>query len=280
MIKALKGVTKLLPTQALGKSAEVQKAKEEAAELIERELHMVLEKLKQVPEDRLPSQKIAKSITVLRDTVTVMMENVGKTLADVSSAPEIELVDDQRKRVTLERYSTLVNNSASLTPFATFYEIRKLVSEEDIARNSELHKAYSDAVTSLFTHATFEETLVGRMDKKVAILGQTDGQDNNMERKKVLVFLENYGACRGLNPKLLKNEKLEGSITELEAVVFLQNQTRMLKSGECSPTKEVQDFINHWSRYLSDLSADNQAKKMVLINVVNDCSDVFEACRQ
>ncbi|NQZ78634.1 MAG: hypothetical protein HRT61_21345 [Ekhidna sp.] len=276
MIKTLKSVSRLLPTQALGKSAEVQNAKKEAEELMQRELHMVLEKLKQVPEDRLPSPKIAKSLSILKGTVSGMLQSVGKELVDLSEASKIDEVDDLRKKLSLERYASLVSSADKVTPFATFYEIRKLVDEADL-KKPELYKAYGDALSALFGHNVFEETLLGRISKKTTILGESAGDDSNMERKKVVVFLENYSVCKALNPSLQKNANLEAAIDELTSIVYLQNQKQALIDGTMVPTVEVKQYINNLMVYLNGLTAKAQQNKIVLLTAADECSEAFNA---
>jgi len=230
-----------------------------------------------IPEKRLPSKKIKKSIQDLRESTEIELNAVG---VDLSKVKELGIIDDleiQSRRATLQRYSLLISKDKDITPYATFYELHKAFSGTPQSGIEEVKEAYNIAVRALFTHPEIANALIVRLEKNSQILGEEGDRHTNSHRNRIELFLENYEELSKHNPDLAKNKDLESVMLELEAIVFLQEQAVVLNSGEKYASEEFIDYINYWAGYLSELPEEEQMKRYTIIQAVETCSALNNA---
>ena len=271
MFKAIKGVSSKLSNR----SKESKEAESEAVALIEKQLNYLLEQLEHLPDDRLPSPKVAKIVPNLIQDVTEILAKGDLELADLSAARQIDEIDDERKKLTFGRFLTLIPASKALTPFATFNELEKVATEEDKERNLDLKDGYLNAMNELYTHPSFAESILVDTQKIAIMLKKTAYQEPTAERHRVSQFIESFYSFVHLSPTVAKDPTVEPAIQEVESTIFLQDQTYILSLGETVPTKDLEDYIKHWVSYLDGLSAEGQASREVLIDAVNQCSLMY-----
>ena len=182
MFKALKDVSKILPKQAERKTAELNPIIYEAEDLIKQELEEIIRQLNEVPDNRLPSPKISKSLNELYYRVLDMMEAEGVELSELPAIVSISEVDEARKMLSLQRYSLLIETSDTVTPFATIFELGRLIENIDLENNEDFKEAYDTAMSKLFTHPQFEASVVGQSEKLMSILKINNRSESNLER--------------------------------------------------------------------------------------------------
>lgn len=243
----------------------------DALMLIQRETEKFMRDLETFPENRIPNVKFIRTLKNLTESVDEILAPIGKTHIDLEEYSYVVEADMECKKLILKRYTQLISTSQEVTPYATFSEFLKVIQGVNLEQNPEIRKLYQDAVRELFTHSSFETTLVDRVHKKLAILANVIPQ-NEKEREKIKKFLEHYEQNKFYNPRLSNNALLEAGMRELEAMLFFQEQNSLLKTGEHAATADLIAYINYWMSYFNELPQEEQEARMPLILAADECS--------
>jgi len=242
--------------------------------IIETECSEIQSELEELAVDRLPSPKTKNALKSLGLKVDTLLASAEAKPEEVENYSTLEDLLEFISKLTLQRYSALIMKDQEISPYATFFELLKAFNACPDTRKASIEEVYKLAVRSMLTHKQFESSLLKSFSTKVKILGIGGDHSTNQERKRVEEFICNYGEFRKLNPNLLKNEPLEVMVSELEAIIYLQTQLEVLASGDVAPTLELVDFIDYWAEYLSGLSAEEQEKRLVFFDVVEDIGEI------
>lgn len=267
MLSAIKNITS-------GKVSSAEKKQEIArlAYLIKDKAYDMRTEVDEIPAGRLPNPKLRKNILELRQEVESSMVKFEISSQSFKDWQTLDEIDYLIRRTTLRRYAALIPKDDEIRPFASFYEIFQAFQGCPPPVRSELKEFYHVAVRALFIHEKFESSLLASLGKKMKVLGTEGDPSENTERKKIEVFLDSYEESKLMNPELSKNADLTAYLSELEAVIYLQQQAEVLSSGQFEATPELVGFIDYWATYLNDLPPEYQKEKEVLVKAVEQCS--------
>ena len=252
----------------------------QASNLIRNELGDVFEQVKAIPAVGLPGRKVHNLIQQLKDRANAILVPAKMSFLDLPEREEVRSLEIAYKETVLKCYIDYIAGAERVSPFATFNEIfdARFVEGDPAGEvDATLNMLFEEAVNRLFAHPSFVEDLLDKLEKKMSIIGQKPMGGMDRERQRMAAFLVEFELHKDHNPDLIDNTEIEVKIGEMDALLFFQEQTEMLMSGEYEASDDLIEYINNWMGYLNELSLAEQREKKLLIEAADRCSMAHNA---
>ncbi len=257
------------------RSSSDEQLMDEASNLIHLQVQTAYSALAEVPKNRIPRVTIARGIQKMIEEVNEMLSPIGLTYKDLEAVQSVIDVEDERIKITLQRYKVLIESSDSVNPFCTFYEILDVVSQEEVEEKNELKALLDSAIITLFSHAEFPSTLLTNIDKKIKLVREDESTGAHLLHRKLKVFLINFQQYKDCNKALKDCPVVDFRLKELKASIYFQELTESMLAGNAAVADKEVGLINQWTIYLSELSEEEQMGKYDLIQIIDRCSQVY-----
>lgn len=255
----------------------INEVEHEASEIISQNLNSIVMQINAAPEHKLTPAKIYVGLEHIHHTVEELMTRINKHAEDLPEYHQVQEVMDVCKLSSLEKYIELIPQSETVEPFATFAELHKL-SQADLPEDQErITLLFRSAVEALFIHKDFETTLVEKLVDEENYLAQKCPDDNDLERRNVVLFLAHYEDLKILNPSLRHNQLLESEIYELKSLLFFQDQTHLIENELDGISTDLEKHLEFWATFLNALTPEQQQQKLAIISTTNACADAYAA---
>ena len=257
------------------RSSSDEQLMDEASNLIHLQVQTAYSALAEVSKNRIPRVTIARGIQKMIEEVNEMLSPIGLTYKDLEAVQSVIDVEDERIKITLQRYKVLIESSDSVNPFCTFYEILDVVSQEEVEEKNELKALLDGAIITLFSHAEFPSTLLTNIDKKIKLVREDESTGAHLLHRKLKVFLRNFQQYKDCNKALKDCPVVDFRLKELKASIYFQELTESMLAGNAAVADKEVGLINQWTIYLSELSEEEQMGKYDLIQIIDRCSQVY-----
>lgn len=234
------------------------------------ELERLHQEIENLNSQDLPNFHFEQRLHTIEEEVDRQLKPIGQTHADLFVFAMDKDLHSYAQSFLLNKYEDYLKNVKKIQPYTIYADLKDLQNHL-ASEEKKLDQGCEELINLLFNHAEIEQHLINSFPRKMHVLG-IQIMRHEEERKKIELFIQDYDDNKKRNPKLENNAEIEREMRELEGIIFLQNQTRILRLGEHLATEELVSYIQYWTEQFNAMPLAEQEKKIDLLIAVDECS--------